>query len=134
AVTRRDAAADFFGEEFVPREAITMGIATILDAREIAILATGEHKASIVRRAVEGAIDMEVAATFLQRHPNTTFYLDRAAAAELTRIKTPWLLDEVEWNSELIVRAVIWLAQQTGKAILKLTQRDYADAGMSSLV
>ena len=54
AVTRRDAAADFFGEENVPREAITMGVATILEAREIAILATGEHKAAIVRRAVEG--------------------------------------------------------------------------------
>jgi glucosamine-6-phosphate deaminase len=134
AVTRLDAAADFFGEEHVPREAVTMGIATILDAREIAILATGEHKATIVRRAVEGEIDVEVAATFLQRHANTTFYLDRAAAAELTRIKTPWLLDEVQWTQSLIVRAVIWLSETTGKAILKLTQRDYADHGMSSLV
>jgi len=134
AITRRDAAADFFGEEFVPREAITMGVATIMDAREIAIIATGEHKAGIVQRAVEGDVDVEVAATFLQRHPNTTFYVDRAAAAELTRIKTPWLLDEVQWTQDLIVRAVIWLSQRTGKAILKLTQRDYADAHMSSLV
>jgi len=134
AVTRKDAAADFFGEEFVPREAVTMGIATILDAREIAIIATGEHKASIVQRAVEGEIDVEVAATFLQRHPKTTFYLDRAAAAELTRIKTPWLIDEVQWTQDLILRAVIWLSERTGKAILKLTQRDYADARMSSLV
>jgi glucosamine-6-phosphate deaminase len=133
-VTRRDAAADFFGEEYVPREAITMGIATILEAREIAILATGEHKASIVQRAVEGEIDVEVAATFLQRHGNTTFYVDRAGAAELTRVKTPWLLDEVHWTQDLIVRAVIWLSQATGNAILKLTQRDYADHRMSSLV
>ncbi len=134
AITRKDAAADFFGEDFVPREAVTMGIATILAAREIAIIATGEHKAGIVERAVEGDIDVEVAATFLQRHPNTTFYLDRAAAAELTRIKTPWLLDEVTWTQDLIVRAVMWLSQRTNKAILKLTQRDYADARMSSLV
>jgi glucosamine-6-phosphate deaminase len=134
AVTRRDAAADFFGEEYVPREAITMGVATILDAREIAIIATGEHKAAIVQRAVEGDVDVEVAATFLQSHPNTTFYVDRAAGAELTRIKTPWLLDEVQWTQDLIVRAVIWLSQRTNKAILKLTQRDYADARMSSLV
>ncbi len=134
AVTRKDAAADFFGEEYVPREAITMGIATILDAREIAIIATGEHKASIVQRAVEGDIDVEVAATFLQRHANTTFYLDRAAAVELTRIKTPWLIDEVHWTLELIVRGVMWLSHRTDKAILKLTQRDYADARMSSLV
>ena len=134
AVTRKDAAADFFGEDYVPREAITMGVATILEAREIAIIATGEHKASIVERAVEGDVDMEVAATFLQRHPNTTFYVDRAAAADLTRIKTPWLLDEVQWTKDLTVRAVIWLSQRTNKAILKLTQRDYADARMSSLV
>ncbi|HEX5436398.1 MAG TPA: glucosamine-6-phosphate deaminase [Gemmatimonadaceae bacterium] len=134
AITRRDAAADFFGEENVPREAITMGVATILEAREIAILATGEHKAAIVRRAVEGDVDLEVAATFLQRHPRTTFFIDLPAAAELTRIATPWLLDEVEWTQELAVRAVVWLAQQTGTAILKLTQREYAECKLSSLV
>ncbi|HEX2778424.1 MAG TPA: PIG-L family deacetylase, partial [Gemmatimonadaceae bacterium] len=134
AVTRRDAAADFFGEEYVPKEAVTMGVATILEAREIAILATGEHKSFIVRRAVEGDVDVEVAATFLQSHPNTTFYVDRAAAAELTRIKTPWLLDEVQWTPDLTVRAVVWLSETSGKAILHLTQRDYAEHKMSSLV
>src|SRR5437762_2294010 len=91
-VTRKDAAADFFGEDNVPREAITMGVATILDAREIALIATGEHKAEIVARAVEGEVSPDVAATFLQRHGNATAYLDLAAAAELTRIKTPWVL------------------------------------------
>jgi glucosamine-6-phosphate deaminase len=134
AITRRDAAADFFGEEFVPREALTMGIATILEAREIAILATGEHKAPIVKRAVEGEIDVEVAATFLQHHPNPTFYVDRAAGAELTRNATPWLLDEVDWTPELTVRAVVWLSTTVGRGILKLTQRDYAEHKMSSLV
>ena len=133
-ITRLDAAADFFGEENVPREAITMGIATILNAREVAILATGEHKAAIVRRAVEGEIDRDVAATFLQRHPNTTLFLDDAAAAELTRVATPWLVDEVHWTPELELRAVTWLAGQAGKAILKLTQRDYAENQLSSLV
>jgi glucosamine-6-phosphate deaminase len=133
-VTRRDAAADFFGEDNVPREALTMGVATILAAREIAILATGEHKAGIVRRAVEGAVAPDVAATFLQRHGNTTFYVDAAAAAELTRVATPWLLDEVQWNDDLSLRAVVWLSQVTGKAILKLTQRDYAEHHLSSLL
>jgi glucosamine-6-phosphate deaminase len=133
-VTRKDTAADFFGEENVPREAITMGVETIFEAREILILATGEHKAEIVRRAVEGEVDHEVAATFLQRHPNTTFYLDRAAAAGLTRVATPWLLGSVKWTDSLVVAAVVWLSQQTGKAILKLTQRDYAEHHLSSLV
>jgi glucosamine-6-phosphate deaminase len=133
-VTRKDTAADFFGEENVPREAVTMGVETIFEAREILILATGEHKADIVRRAVEGEVDHEVAATFLQRHGNTTFYVDRAAAAALTRVATPWLLGPVDWTSYLIVRAVVWLSHQTGKAILKLTQRDYAEHHLSSLV
>ncbi len=134
AVTRKDASADFFGAENVPREAITMGVATILEAKEIAILATGEHKSGIVRRAVEGAIDLEVAATFLQDHPHTTFFLDSAAAVDLTRIATPWLVDEVTWDESLAVRAVVWLAQTVGKAILKLTQHDYAEHRLSSLV
>ena len=133
-ITRRDAAADFFGEENVPREAITMGVATILGAREIAILASGEHKAAIVRRAVEGEIDLQGAATFLQRHPATTFHVDRAASAELTRVATPWLVDEVTWTDDLVERAVVWMSLRSGRAILKLTMQDYADNHLSSLV
>src|SRR6184192_2510461 len=133
-VTRRDAAADFFGEDNVPREAITMGVATILQAREIALIATGEHKAAIVRRAVEGEISRDVAGTFLQRHGNTTAYLDLAAAAGLTRIKTPWVLASVDWTPALTERATVWLAEQTGKALLKLTARDYAEHHLSPLL
>src|SRR5215207_11272277 len=133
-VTRKDTAADFFGEENVPREAITMGVETIFEAREILMLATGEHKAEIVRRAVEGEVDYEVAATFLQRHPNTTLFLDGPASASLTRVATPWLLGPVEWTSTLVVRAVVWLSHRTGKAILKLTQADYAEHRLSALV
>ncbi|MDE3172799.1 MAG: glucosamine-6-phosphate deaminase [Gemmatimonadota bacterium] len=133
-VTRRAAAADFFGEDNVPRRAVTMGIATILAAREIALLATGEHKAAIVRRAVEGPVDLEVAATFLQRHPNATVYADRAAASALTRVATPWLVEPVQWTPALTVRAVVWLSRRVSRAILKLTQQDYAEHGLSSLV
>jgi len=133
-VTRKDAAADFFGEDNVPREAITMGVETILEAREILMLATGEHKADIVHRAVEGDVDHEIAATFLQRHPDTTFFLDRPAAAALTRVATPWLLGPVEWTPGLVVQAVVWLSHQSGKAILKLTQGDYTEHRLSSLV
>jgi glucosamine-6-phosphate deaminase len=120
-VTRRDAAADFFGEDNVPTEAITMGVATILDAREVALIATGEHKAEVIRRAVEGEIDPDVAATYLQDTPNATFYLDPAAAAELTRVKTPWVVGEVRWTRELEIRGGD-LAQPevTGKSVLKL--------------
>ena len=133
-LTRKDAAADFFGVENVPREAITMGVATILDAREIALLATGEHKAGIVARAVEGEISTDVAATFLQRHPNVTVYLDLPAAAELTRIRTPWLLEGVDWTPAMTERAVVWLAERTSKAVLKLSARDYAENQLSPLL
>ncbi len=133
-VTRRDAAADFYGEANVPRQAVTMGIATIRAAREIAIIATGEHKAAIVRRAVEGEVDLQVAATFLQGHPNCTFFVDSAAGANLTRVATPWLLDAVEWTAELTERAVVWLSLTCQRAILKLTQADYTEHHLSSLV
>lgn len=133
-LTRRDAAPDFFGEQNVPIEAITMGVATILDAREIALLATGEHKAAIIKRAVEGAISQDVAATYLQEHPNATFYLDSAAAAELTRIRTPWVVGEVEWTRELEIRALIWLSEVTGKSVLKLDSLDYREHHLSPLL
>jgi glucosamine-6-phosphate deaminase len=133
-ITRKDAAADFFGEENVPREAITMGVASIMAAREIALIATGEHKAAIVRRAVEGDISHEVAATYLQEHNSTTFYVDAAAAGELTRVKTPWLVREVEWTAPLIERAVIWLSGQCGTPILKLSSTSYREHHLSSLL
>jgi glucosamine-6-phosphate deaminase len=133
-ITRKDAAADFFGEENVPREAITMGVSTIMAAREIALIATGEHKAAIIRRSVEGGISHEVAATYLQEHGNTTFYADGAAAGELTRVKTPWLVREVDWHAPLIERAVIWLSNQCGAPVLKLSSTTYREHHLSSLL
>ncbi|MDQ3242196.1 MAG: glucosamine-6-phosphate deaminase, partial [Gemmatimonadota bacterium] len=132
-ITRRDAAADFFGEDNVPTEAITMGVATIMEAREIALIATGEHKAAIVRRAVEDEPDPDVAATYLQHHRNAVFYVDPAAGAELTRVRTPWIVGEVEWTRDLEIAAVIWLSGVTSKSILKLDNLDYRENHLSSL-
>jgi len=134
SLTRRDAAADFFGEENVPLEAITMGVASILEAREVVLIATGEHKAEIVRRAVEGEPHPDVAATYLQEHPRATVYLDPPAAARLTRVATPWLLGEVHWTPRRDVEAVMWLSGEVGKPILHLSTRDYRDHHLSSLV
>ncbi len=133
-ITRRDASADFFGEDNVPTEAITMGVATIMQAREIALIATGEHKAAIVQRSVEEEPDPDIAATYLQKHPKTTFYLDHAAAAELTRVKTPWVIGHVEWTRKLEIEAVLWLSQVTGKSVLKLDNYDYREHHLSSLL
>jgi glucosamine-6-phosphate deaminase len=133
-VTRRDAAGDFFGEDNVPTEAITMGVATIMEAREIALVATGEHKAAIILRAVEGEPDPDVAATYLQQHPNAVFYVDFAAAADLTRFRTPWVLGEVKWTREKEIDAVIWLSETTKKSVLKLDENDYREHHLSPLL
>ncbi len=133
-ITRADAAGDFFGEENVPLEALTMGVASILDAREVVLMATGEHKAPVVKRSVEGDVHPDVAATYLQEHPHATVYLDPAAAAQLTRVATPWLDAEVGWTPGLETDAVIWLSRRVGRSILHLSTRDYRDHHLSSLV
>ena len=133
-ITRKDAASDFFGEENVPEMAITMGVGTILAAREIALMAFGEHKAPIIRRTVEGSVSDTVAASFLQEHPNVHFYLDESAADSLTRLCQPWRIGSCEWDEIMTRRAVIWLSKKLKKPILKLTHEDYAENGLASLL
>ncbi|MFN7020762.1 MAG: glucosamine-6-phosphate deaminase [Phycisphaerales bacterium] len=138
-VTRMDAASDFFGEWHVPRQAITMGVGTILSARRVILLAFGEHKAGVIRRAVEGEVTPSVAASFLQEHPSARIVLDAAASAELTRVATPWLLGTVgsfglRWDSALTRRAAIWLARTLNKPLLKLTDEDYNEHGLQELL
>src|SRR3954466_116858 len=138
-VTRLDAASDFFGEWNVPRKAITMGVETILSARKVVLLAWGEGKANVIRRAVEGEVTNQVAASYLQQHPNARIVLDNAAAADLTRFKTPWLLGNLEdfglkWDEAMTRKAAIWLAQQVKKPLLKLTDEDYNEHGLQELI
>lgn len=138
-VTRMDAASDFFGERHVPRKAITMGVGTILDSKRIILLGFGEHKAHVLKKAVEGEMTSTVAASYLQRHANARIMLDAAAAAELTRFKTPWLLGAIDqfglsWNEATVRKAVIWLARTLRKPILKLTDEDYNEHGLQDML
>ncbi|MEE2705817.1 MAG: glucosamine-6-phosphate deaminase [Planctomycetota bacterium] len=133
-VTRTDAASDFFGEENVPRRAVTMGVGTILGARRVIMLVFGEHKSPIIARAVEGNVTPSVAASFLQEHANAQVVLDAAAAEQLTRCACPWLLGPVEWTERLIRKAVIWLARRVEKSILKLTDHEYNENGLQDLL
>jgi glucosamine-6-phosphate deaminase len=133
-VTRIDAASDFFGQENVPRRAITMGVGTILEARQIIMLAFGEHKSQIVAKAVEGDVSSAIAASFLQEHPNAQVVLDEAAADALTRYKSPWVLGPVDWDEQKVRKAVIWLARTLDKPILKLTDEDYNEEGLQDLL
>ena len=133
-LTKVDAASDFFGEENVPRRAVTMGVGTIMKAKRILLMAWGEGKSKIISQTIEGPVTDLVPATFLQQHPNATLVLDNASSAELVRIKTPWLVGTCEWNNALTRKAVTWLCQKLKKPVLKLTDRDYNDNGMSDLV
>jgi glucosamine-6-phosphate deaminase len=133
-ITITDAASDFFGEENVPLKAITMGVGTIMSAKRIILMAWGEGKAPIIRKTVEGQITDIVPATYLQNHPNVSIILDDGSSAELTRVKTPWLTQMMDWDDELIKKAVIWLSIKLDKPILKLTNRDYSDNGMADIV
>ncbi len=133
-ITITDAASDFFGEENVPRKAITMGVGTIMDAREIILMAWGEGKAPVVREAVEGPIMDTIPATYLQRHPAVTVILDEASSSKLTRVDTPWLLEDVAWDTDSTRKAVIWLSRTVGLPVLKLTNRHYAENGMADLL
>jgi glucosamine-6-phosphate deaminase len=133
-ITRLDAASDFFGKENVPSKAITMGVGTIMGAKRIILMAWGEGKANIIKQAVEGPIQESVPATFLQNHQNCDFIIDRAAATSLTREATPWLVGDCDWTEGLIKKATIWLSETRNKAVLKLTNEDYNEYGMGSLI
>ncbi|MBV8378675.1 MAG: glucosamine-6-phosphate deaminase [Verrucomicrobia bacterium] len=133
-LTRRDAARDFRGEENVPAYAITMGVGTILEAKELALLAWGESKAAIVREAIEGPQIDTVPASFLQRHPNCQCYLDEAAARELTRFRFPWKVGPVDWTPSLTRKAVVSLASDLHKPVLRLRDEDYAENGLATLI
>ncbi|MCH8494106.1 MAG: glucosamine-6-phosphate deaminase [Balneolales bacterium] len=133
-VTRRDASGTFFGLDNVPRRAITMGVGTILKARRILLMAWGDGKASIIQKTIEGPINDQIPATFLQEHKNTLFVLDEGSSSFLTRNKLPWLVGSHEWNDFNTRKAVVWLCQKIDKPVLKLTDEDYNENGLGELV
>ncbi|GAB1308787.1 glucosamine-6-phosphate deaminase [Urechidicola sp. KH5] len=133
-ITRIDTAESFLGIDNVPKKAITMGIGTVKKAKRIVLLGWGSNKAAILKETIEGEISAEVPATYLQDHNNTTFVINAEAAEELTRFKTPWLVGPCIWDEELTAKAIVWLCEKTGKSILRLTDKDYNDNGMSNLL
>jgi len=133
-ITRVDAAPAFLGIDNVPVKAITMGIGTVNAAKRIVLLAWGANKAEILKKTIEGDVTSNVPATYLQSHNNTTFVLDEGASEELTRVKTPWLVTSCVWSETLKLKAVLWLSELTNQSILKLTDKDYNNNGMSGLL
>ncbi len=131
----RDEAAKTFGSlDSTPVSAITMGVATILAAKKVFLLAWGENKAAMIKECVEGAICDTIPASYLQTHNDAHVILDLSAAASLTRIKHPWLVTSCEWTDKMIRSAIVWLCCLIDKPILKLTNKDYNENGLSELL
>lgn len=118
----------------VPTSAITIGMATILNAKHVILVSWGEQKAAILKEVIEGKMNDNVPASFLQLHNNAIVAIDLNAAQQLTRISHPWLVGSCEWTDMLIRRAIVWLCGETGKPILKLTNKDYNQHGLDELL
>ena len=121
-------------KESIPPCSLTMGIATLLSAKAIYLTAWGEEKAEIMQKVIENSITDTLPASFLQTHPNVQVVLDLGAAARLTRIEHPWLVTSCQWTDKLVRSALVWLCQKIGKPILKLTNKDYNENGLSELL
>ncbi|MCL4154730.1 UNVERIFIED_CONTAM: hypothetical protein GTU68_065851, partial [Idotea baltica] len=133
--TRSAAKGDFGGELIkVPKKAITLGVSKILQAKRVVLLAWGERKAPMICNAVEGVVSAQNPSSYLQKHPNTLFIVDEAAASGLKRMKTPWLVEDVEWTNTMTKKAVTNLSLSLAKPVLKLTNEDYNDNGLSDLL
>ena len=132
--SRKSAASIFYGIDYVPHKAITMGLGTILGAKRIILIAWGEEKAQVIKDTVEGEKQLIVPATCLQDHPNVEVVVDEGASSQLTRVKTPWLVGRCLWPSRFIRTAVLWLCEQVRKPILKLTYQDYVDNRLGQLL
>lgn len=131
---RKEASRTFPSIESVPAGVITMGLSTMMNAKNILLMAWGEDKAGIVEKTVEGKATDLVPSSYLQSHLNVRLAIDLSAAYNLTRISHPWLVTSCEWDNKLIRRAIAWLCQLTGKPILKLTNKDYTDHGLGELL
>jgi glucosamine-6-phosphate deaminase len=130
----RARAAEAFQSDTAPKTAVTLGIGNILSARKIICVAWEEDSANALFNAIEGKMTDVVPASFLQVHDDVKIIADLDAASRLTRISYPWKVTSCEWNDYLIRRAIVWLCNLTGKPILKLTNKDYNDYGLSELV
>jgi glucosamine-6-phosphate deaminase len=133
-MSRTEAAKTFGSMDNTPVSSITMGVSTILSAKKIYLMAWGEEKAPMIYAAVEGAVTETVPASYLQTHNNAQVVLDLSSAANLTRIHQPWLVTSCDWDEKLIRTAIVWLCQKVKKPILKLTNKDYNENGLSELL
>ena len=133
-MSREEMENSFKTKEQVPPCSLTMGVGTLLTAKTVFLTAWGDEKSEIMQKVIEGNITDTLPATFLQTHPDAQVVLDLSAAAHLTRIEHPWLVSSCEWTDKLVRSALVWLCQKIDKPILKLTNKDYNENGLSELL
>ena len=144
--TRFDAADEFSGINNVPKDAISMGVKTILEAKRIVLVAWGDNKANIIKKSIEEKENELIPASLLQKHPNCSFILDRESASCLNRMICPWVYTNISkksknklstsivgWSDINIKKAVTWLSLKKKKPILQLTDEDYNENGMGGI-
>lgn len=133
--SRKVQAKNFNGNiDATPRAAITIGIATMMSAKQIILMAWGEDKANAVHNIVEGIPSSLCPASFLQKHENISFYADDNAGSLLSRVVAPWLVGPCDWTPKFTRKAVVWLCEQVHKPILKLTYQDYIEHSLGGLL
>ena len=133
--TRKAQSRNFNGNiADTPKTAITIGLATMMSAKKIILMAWGEDKAQVVKDVTEEAMTPSCPASFLQRHENIRMYADDNSASMLTRVVAPWLVGPCEWTPKFVRKAVVWLCQTVHKPILKLTHQDYIENALGELL
>ncbi len=133
--SRKRQAGNFNGDLAVtPKQAITMGIGTMMSAKKVILMAWGEDKVAAVARVAEGEIGSDCPASFFQNHHDVRLYVDEVSGSQLTRVVAPWLIGPCEWTPKFRRKAVVWLCQKVGKPILKLTHADYLQNSLEELI
>ena len=133
--SRKRQARNFGGDvKVTPENAITIGIDTMMSAKQIILMSWGEEKAEAVKAVAEGSVNPAFAASFLQKHDNISYYVDETSGSLLTRVVAPWLVGPCEWTPKFIRKAVVWLCQTVHKPILKLTMQDYLENSQGELL
>lgn len=133
--SRKRQAHNFNGDiGHTPFQAITLGISTMLSAKQVILMAWGEDKADMVQKIVENDIDPNYPASYFQVHDNVKLFVDENSGANLLRRVAPWCIGPCEWTKKFRRKAVIWLCDTVHKPILKLTHQDYLQNSLGELL
>ena len=133
--SRKAQSRNFNGDVSVtPKNALTIGLSTMMSAGRVILMAWGESKSGAVRHIVEGAPDSACPASVFLNHAHAEIFIDTPAGSQLTRYQAPWLIGPCRWTRKFRRKAVLWLCERVHKPILKLTNQDYLENSLDELI